>query len=325
MRNAIWMFVILALGVAYTIYGIFTFVPEQPAPIQFEDVESIMARNREEAKLSGTEQVISLTAEEQAVKRAFVTRINQSVETYEAILPNANRRVAPIIKIFSDYTRNTSLPPVFVNSNTPQGYYALQFPTGAARDVQEEKTGALSCTGGTGTGLAVSVAYTLIGDDRANTLSCEASTNPQSALVLVGGPGNDTMRVGTSTTIFHPGSGDDIIKVSGGQAFIVLEAGWGKDELEIDCTNARVDLNNLPANMNTSWTWPYNNFVIFGPTINREDVIWESTNTLLNQRTGDTLKVNDRCVNLVFYTPEPLKTPVENTVESGTQSAPAAQ
>lgn len=118
--------------------------------------------------------------------------------------------------------------------------------------------------------------------------------------VIMTGDGNDNIEDTKGDNIFYPGGGNDIVKTSGGSNIIILDKDWGKDKVKL---NSYVVNKQKISSSYGSYPWIYSSFVIFGKDIYRKDIFWKE-NTLVNIKTGDSLELDNRNINVVFSTDE---------------------
>ncbi len=110
------------------------------------------------------------------------------------------------------------------------------------------------------------------------------------------GSGDDWIDDATGNDIYYPGAGDDIIDVGSGNDIVIFEEGWGHDTLNMH--SKAVDTTKI-LGYDGSYPWPYTDFIIFGPTVKRSDIVWMDS-TLHNLKTGDTIALNTKSVNILF-------------------------
>jgi len=153
--------------------------------------------------------------------------------------------------------------------------------------------------------------------DYDDSIMCDGNDN----IYILNG-GNNELSDPHGDDIVVLGSGNDKIKLSG-SAVIIAQNGFGHDEIEF----------NEPASMdyminygyiqgNPYLTMPYksiiggydgsvpyefHHFIVFGEGIKKSDLSWDG-DTLINTKTGDSIKLNTKSVNLLFVDDENPKT-----------------
>ncbi len=144
----------------------------------------------------------------------------------------------------------------------------------------------------------------MIGNALDNKIYCEPKMKEYSGDQLyILGPGDDIMDDKYGNKIVNGGTGNDDLRLGGGRKILVFEEGWGNDKIYADCINSKVDRRSvLSVEAPVFWKYKYTNFIIFGPTVNPEDMEWETKQKLVNKRTGDsiTFKNDSSCFNLIY-------------------------
>ncbi len=299
----IWAVVIFSAAVAYVIAGILLFQPERPPPIQFETVESLLVRSQEtyKAQMPPEEHKVTLSPVDEKKKMELAAEVQRVVAQYENAAITMPPQAAPAMQLITEYTRSGLLPPSY---QVIAGGAPITYTFSASPRVSLADTGGIDL-GCEGVGTESLAATLMIGDDQDNRLSCARPGKDAVPRILLGGPGNDTLRNLSGPTLFVPGTGDDVIEAGDGAAMVLLEDAWGQDSLKIDCSTA--GLGSVAAGSVQPWAFAFRHFVIFSPHVARDDIIWDDTGTVLrNLRTGDTLKTGGKCVNLVFYDQIPM-------------------
>ncbi len=297
----VWAIVIFSAAVAYVVAGILLFQPERPPPIAFEAVESVLERSREayKAQTPPEEQAVTLSPADEARKAKIVANVQRTVAQYESAAVAMPPPAVPVMQIMTEYTRTGLLPPVYPMSDGTSAPYIFS----STPQINLIDTGG-NDMGCEGVGTAEAVANLMIGNDQDNRLSCTKPGKATVPRILLGGPGNDTLRNLSGPTLFAPGTGNDVIEGGDGTTMVLLDDAWGQDALKIDCATAAT-----PVAADQALSFPFRNFIIFSPHIARNDVVWdEGGTTLRHLRTGDSLKIGGKCVNLVFYDQIPAQT-----------------
>ncbi len=137
----------------------------------------------------------------------------------------------------------------------------------------------------------------LIGDDTSNILSCGRGNQ-----IIWGGGDTDHINDAWGNDIINGGEGDDVLDAGWGRDIIVFEKDWGADIVSKTCHDSKIyDASRLYGfERNTDWSYPYINFIVFGPGVFQEDMIWDG-NIYMNTVTGDQITFKDKCFNYVFY------------------------
>lgn len=301
-----WTILILLAGGGYTLFGILTFEPERPAPLQFDSVETLMAKNQEAAKAKAGGVDTTLSPADEARKMKAVSEVQQVVAQYEGTIPTLPAAAAPVVQVITEYTRTGALPPRYVDA--PGRATTYQFDGGNSMNTIDNPGPLMNCEGLVGLGLnpdASQPATVLIGNEEANSLTCTANAvNAETIRLFLGGPGDDQITNAGAASLMAPGSGNDKMQQGSGAALVYLEEGWGNDSLAVDCTTAAIDQTRLPPDLSYPWHFAFRHFIIFSPRIAQGDITWDPTDNILkNIRTGDTLTTTGKCVNLIFLYP----------------------
>jgi len=110
------------------------------------------------------------------------------------------------------------------------------------------------------------------------------------------GDGDDWVDDATGNDIYYPGGGDDTIDVGSGNDILIFEEGWGHDTVTM--SSRAVDTTKI-LGYDGSYPWTYTDFIIFGKSVRRSDIVWIDS-TLYNLKTGDTIAMNTKSVNILF-------------------------
>lgn len=114
--------------------------------------------------------------------------------------------------------------------------------------------------------------------------------------VVIAGDGNDKIdSVSSGNHIYCLGKGDDTIH-SSGHNIIIFQKNWGHDTVNIH--SREVDTTKIQG-YDGSYPWRYSSFLVFDKGIHRADIRWEG-NKLINIKTGDSIEINTKKVNLLF-------------------------
>jgi len=110
------------------------------------------------------------------------------------------------------------------------------------------------------------------------------------------GSGNDTINDATGNDIYYLGKGDDNVSTSVNTNVFVFEENWGHDKLKI--SSSLVNTSKIKG-YDGSYPWKYSSFIIFAKGINKEDIVWKDK-TLFHTKTGDSIELNTKDINIVF-------------------------
>ena len=110
------------------------------------------------------------------------------------------------------------------------------------------------------------------------------------------GDGDDWVDDATGNDIYYPGGGDDIVDVGSGNDILIFEEGWGHDTVTM--SSRAVDTTKI-LGYDGSYPWTYTDFIIFGKSVKRSDIVWIGS-TLYDLKTGDTIALNTKSVNILF-------------------------
>lgn len=136
---------------------------------------------------------------------------------------------------------------------------------------------------------------------------------------ITANPTNDIVIIENFDNVIEPGSGDDTVElITAGdntlegrlgnrrdRTLFVFKKNWGHDFINKGCigiTNEGLkDVNGKSFWLDKGFTTT--TFLIFGPGIYPEDVIWEEPYKITNTVTGDTIKFtkDSWCSNIIFY------------------------
>ena len=114
---------------------------------------------------------------------------------------------------------------------------------------------------------------------------------------IISGSGNDWIEDATGNDIIIAGAGDDTIRSGRGSDIFIFEEQWGHDSLTFDAHT--VDTGKI-LGYDGSYPWKHASFLIFGKNIFRKDIQWRDDHTLVNLKTGDTITLSSRNINILF-------------------------
>ncbi len=281
--------VILAAGL-YTAYGVLTFETEKPAPLVFKepDAQSLVSQGIIPADYLKIENV--LTKDQKLQSDMAIAKIAQAMTVYQDNEKNAQQPLKNLLLLLNGSIGSGQLPAYFLNVKDvlrpERNFDILKININDVATVNASST--LSCSSPNGI---------LIGDDSDNTIGC-TSTEQGGDQVFMGGPGNDTISDALGDRIVNGGGGDDTINLGPGRSIIVLEEGWGKDNVTVDCSGAAITLSEVPANFPVPWISKFTNFIVLSSRIPAGSVKWNGN--VLTSDAGDTMTVNENCFTLVY-------------------------
>lgn len=294
MRLVIALVIVIALGtIGYMFWGIATREPTPLPRLTFDQNAPDPAANLPEVIGAGQTQAlpdIPLTPEQKKQADEAVAKISEAVTGYRDLQRSLPRPASDALSVLNAGIVSGRLPAYFLSTSIPRQFETLKLDAQALVTTEEEGKSDIFCQGNQSI---------LIGNDLANTISCENPASlPANDKLIMGGPGDDTIKDITGNRIINPGSGDDAITVGKGRTVIVLDEGWGNDKVTIDCTDAKVTPDQIPAGFPVPWTAPFTNFIVLSPQIAPSSISWQG-NVLNNSVTGSTLSVNENCFTLV--------------------------
>lgn len=292
MKQYINLLILVVVGVvAFTIYGLITFQPDEAKPFVFSEPKLPPEIQKEYDALNSAEG----KQQQQAVKE-----VQAAISKYKAMEDALPEQARDTVAVLVDRVANSDLPPYFLTVVNPQTgarvFEALNIDT---KNVSIFTPGqrALGCSN------KGALSKVLIGSSEKDTLSCDQSRDitGQAAdgdLVFIGGPENDTITDTSGNRIVNGGTGDDNITLGSGRSILVLEASWGHDKVTVDCTGAHVTPADIPKGFPIPWVGKTTNFIVLGNNIDPQDIVWNG-NVLSNVKTNDSLTVNENCFTVV--------------------------
>ncbi len=133
------------------------------------------------------------------------------------------------------------------------------------------------------------------GDDQPNIIDC-----PWGNQIIYAGGGKDLIEDSWGNDIFYGGKGNDVIDAGWGSDIIIFNEGWGADIVDKTCHNSTYNRSSTIGATAHNYNWKYTNFIVFGPNIFSKDIVWKN-DTLINIKTGDSIKFKHQCFNFVYY------------------------
>lgn len=305
------IFVLVAIGL-YTAFGILTFKEDEPTPFVFS-----------EPKMP----VEVIKADDLAANTPAVEEAQKALNSYREDQKAAPQQANDTIALLVDRMTNSDLPLYFLSSPNEQNgnkrsFETLSMKSASIIDPASSTTKqTLNCSAKTPT------ATMIIGTSSKDQISCDAVRDTKGGptdidYMLIGGPEDDVITDVNGNRVVNGGTGNDTIKLGAGRSIIVLDASWGKDTLDVDCTGSAIQSNEIPTGFAIPWVYKTTNFIVLGNSINPKDVEWQG-NVLTNKVTGDTLTVNQNCFTVVPTLPNPTGVPgAVSTSTSDTTATP---
>lgn len=285
---------IFVIAAAYTAYGVIMFEPQKPAPLVFNEPDPATLKTL--FAESDKAPVVPLTPAQEKQTELAVQEISGAMVTYKKNIEDASTRLKATLTLLHGLIGSGQLPAFYPNvtetPGTPRRFEKLNFEPKAETTVTEFKK-EIACENKDGAPFQV-----LIGDDSANTLTCDLTAASPVDRIFLGGPGNDIIADGVGNRVINAGSGDDTIELGRGRTILILEDGWGQDTVKADCTGAEIAEGEIPSGSAIPWTSKFTNFIALSPRIQPGAVKWEG-NVLKNTVTGDTLTVETNCFTLI--------------------------
>lgn len=128
-------------------------------------------------------------------------------------------------------------------------------------------------------------------ENKNHSIVCDAGD-----VAYIAGDGDDWVDDAVDNDIFYMGGGNDTVKNSYGSDIFIFEKNWGHDRIEV--SSEHVDTSTIEG-YDGSYPWQYTSFIIFGKGIDRADIHWEG-NTLVHAKTGDSITLDTRDINILF-------------------------
>lgn len=299
MRKLIPLIVITILaGAIYTAFGIYSYTPVKPDPLQFDvkrpDPKEIRAKiEKKQKKMEISEQL-------ETKKEKIMSRIEAALKKYESFVDTTGQPASRTLQALYKLMRNSQLPVFYPDLASADRQGTLKFnelALGEAKTgrIRNKADNTLTCNSARGTAYNI-----LVGSRTKNNLSCGMKpVTPGDVRVYIAGPDDDRIEDARGHTIINAGSGDDSVTTGPGSALIYVEAGWGKDTLNVSCQGAEMDPSRFPDEMPAPWKYKYANFIIFSPGISPEDIVYKD-GIVRHRNTNDKLIIDQNCFSYVF-------------------------
>lgn len=294
MKQSIKLILLLLVVVAlYGVYLMIAFKPDEPYEFVFKDPvlppELVAQQKADQAEAS-------LSPAERAKKDAAMAQTQIALDKYQQLETALPKQAASTISVLMTYFYSGDLPTHFLADSDPltgqRRFGSLEF--GGTQVIAPDNSNApVSCAAG-------NRSQTLLGNTAANVIECNSigQTGLQGDLLVLAGPGNDRISDAQGNRVINAGSGDDVITLGTGRSIVILEDGWGKDQLTLDCSGSSVSPLQVPADFPASWPYSYTNFIILSPAIDPNDLYWDGL--VLKRKSGDdTLTVNEKCFTII--------------------------
>ncbi len=294
MKQAVILIIfLLSLVALYAAYNIFTFESDQPYEFTFKEPVLPPELIEEQKKIAQNE----LTPEQQTKRDTAMNVINNAIEAYQDYEVRMPAQASSTLSMFNGYFLSGDLPPHFLGmadiATGRRSYAPLQFSTETVTIAEGGKRN-ISCLH------EPSGTETLIGNEDDNVIECDSINRGigNGDRLILGGPGDDKITDTYGNRIVNGGSGNDTIALGPGRSIIVLEDGWGKDQVTVDCSGTNVAAIQIPSDYPGLWHYKTSNFIVISPRIDPEALVWEGL-TLKNKSGDDELTVNENCFTVV--------------------------
>ncbi len=296
MRIILSLLVLVILTiVGFAAFQLITFEPKVPAPLVFDDaVDPTMASGNAVPTISS----LPLTPQQEEQSKKAIDKISEIITNMKALEDKAPTSVKPTLEILSGAISTVRLPAYLLSANLDSSQkrteQQLEFDITSAQSAETLGTDNIVCELNGG-----AISATLIGSDSNNSITCTSNDNSKNAdQLFIGGAGNDTISDSFGNRVVNGGAGNDIIQLGAGRSIVVIDEGWGQDNVKFDCTNASVTDTQKPSNSIVPWTSNFINFVVVSPKLSMSDLEWDGM-TLKRKGSTDTLTVNEKCFTLI--------------------------
>lgn len=291
MKQAVILFVIIIVAVTlYTLFGIVTFEEDKPQPFVFDNPVY-------PAGISNADPSSSLTPEQIEQQRLSDEAIDEALATFRGMRNAIPQQALETLDIITSQADSGLVPIYFLSGVDPatgkRSFETMKLdPTRWAGIVGSKSS--VFCS------IQNPPADILVGSEENNTLECNTQNSKPSQFnrMFLGGPGNDTITDTNGNRLVNGGTGDDTIALGAGRSIIVLDSGWGHDQVTADCTDTAVTPDQMPVGFPVKYPYKTTNFIILSPRLSPKDVKWEG-NVLKSLTSDDTLTVNERCFTVV--------------------------
>ncbi|HPQ50433.1 MAG: calcium-binding protein [Alphaproteobacteria bacterium] len=294
MKQSILLIILLfSLIALYAGYRMISFQADQPYEFTFKEPVLPPELIEEEKKLSQT----VLTPAEMKKRDAALNVIQNAIDAYQGYEEKLPAQSSSSLSILNGYFLSGELPTHFLGMSDPvtgrRQYGSLKFTADAVTIAEATKKN-ISCIHD------LSGTETLIGSEDDNIIECDSLNRGISSgdRLILGGPGDDKITDTFGNRIVNGGSGNDTIALGPGRSIIILEDGWGQDQVTVDCNGSSVNAIQIPSDFPGLWDYKYTNFIVISPRIESTDIVWDGL-TLKTKSGDDTLSVNENCFTIV--------------------------
>lgn len=295
MKRAILLIIFLmGLVVAYGAYLLVTFHPDEPYEFSFNEPTLPPELLAEQEQMT---QQSTLSPEEIKRRDAAMSAIRNAIDSYQRYEEMLPAQANSTLSTLNNYFLSGDLPAFFIGATdamTGQRQFgSLALSTSKIVEADSSKK-TISCDHDP------SGSETLIGSEDDNIIECDSINRGIGAgdRLILGGPGDDKITDTAGNRIVNGGSGNDTIALGVGRSIIVLEDGWGQDQLTVDCSVADISPSEVPAAFPMPWVYKTINFIVLSPRIDPSDLAWDGL--VLRSKSGsDTLTVNQNCFTIV--------------------------
>ncbi len=290
MKKPLYAFIaIIALVSLYVAFEMVTFEQDPAPPFVFS--APVLPEG-----ISGGVGNENLTAEQRLAREKTNDAIQTTVNIYSAARDIIPQQAVESLDILTNQTVDGHVPPLFLSMVNPvtgkRTYEAPKIDPNQFATITSEKK-SIMCES------QVPSSKILIGNDEDNILECSIQNEFATVdRMFLGGPGNDKITDINGNRIVNGGTGDDTIALGKGRSIIILDAGWGKDQLTVDCEGAGVAHAEIPLETGIPYPYNFSNLIVLSPRLQTKDLKWEG-NVLKSINSQDTLTVNDKCFTVV--------------------------
>lgn len=285
---------LIVLVAVYAIYTLATFQPDQQRTFTFSEPTlppDILAEQESQRQDN------SLTPEELVKKNAAVRIIQDAMDKYQSYEQELPQQASPTLSLLNGYFFSGSLPTHFLGMVDPKagvrkfGMLTFSSDNTVLAEAGKKNISCLYQPSGT---------ETLIGSEDDNVIECDAINKGigDGDRLILGGPGEDKITDTYGNRIVNGGSGNDSIALGPGRSIIILEDGWGDDQLTVDCSGSTVASSEIPANFPVPWVYKTTNFIVLSSRLDPNDVVWDGL-TLKTKSGTDRLTVNENCFTII--------------------------
>ncbi|MCB1559476.1 MAG: calcium-binding protein [Alphaproteobacteria bacterium] len=294
MKQTIFLlFFLLALVILYAGYSLVAFEPDQPYEFTFQEPVLPPEMVEEQRRLAQS----VLTPEEQNRRDSALQIIQNAIDSYQNYETTMPAQASSSLSVLNTYFLSGQLPTHFLTmldqGNGRRSYGALKFSSEGVVAAEASKKN-ISCRH------EQSGTETLIGSEDDNVIECDSLNRGigNGDRLILGGPGDDKITDTFGNRIVNGGSGDDTIALGPGRSIIILEDGWGRDQLTVDCVGSVVSAIQVPIDYPGLWNEKTMNFIVLSPRLDPKDLYMEGL-TLKSKVSDDQLSMSENCFTIV--------------------------